>query len=213
MGSMEKINSKNRSLARKKYNNEVRSLAAYVKIKDPRIVAYRKKLLEEQKMKKEQVYMRKIQQARERAQKRRDWMAQEAKLLEEQQRERSAKGYFSLDVENAAKEAQLNESGYEENIFHCIPCKKQFSSQKTLENHQRSKKHKAAACKFKAKSGSEIKNQGGANIHSRALPNSETELFDLMDELSSLTEDKNVDISAQTSDKHVESNNFIDNDN
>ena len=113
---MEKDNEKLRKLARKKYIDTIRQLAAFAKKRDPRVKQRQEERALELEAEKKSKALREAQAKRERGE------AQQAR------------------VRQAAEERDERlEAEYE---LYCVACRKTFRSEKQLEVHEGSKKHR-----------------------------------------------------------------------
>lgn len=127
---IEKENKKLREVEKKKYNDAVKSLTAFIRKRDPRVKAY----LAEQKEKDE---LRKIEEKERRERERADRLKQ-ANQYEEQEWTKIEESNEVLRMIEKIKDEDM----YIENEdFFCVACNKQFRSENQWENHQKSKKH------------------------------------------------------------------------
>ncbi|GAN04261.1 DnaJ homolog subfamily C member 21 [Mucor ambiguus] len=124
---MEKENKKARDTGRKEYNDTVRSLAEFVRKRDPRVKAY---LVEEQK-RKEAVA------AEQKARIQREKQELQAKVADYQTPE-WAKVEDDIDSELEDDEEEQEE---EVNEFYCVVCDKGYKSEKQFASHESSKRH------------------------------------------------------------------------
>uniref|UniRef100_A0AC34QMF2 DnaJ-like protein n=1 Tax=Panagrolaimus sp. JU765 TaxID=591449 RepID=A0AC34QMF2_9BILA len=139
---MEKENKKLRDEARKERNEEIRSLALYVRKRDKRVKIYRESL----ELRKEQAKQRVQEQRKQKLRENLEILDahvedEETKLkhlqeLEDIENELDAKFGFTKDG------ADDDESG--EDSKYCVACEKSFKNEKSFSNHQKSKKHKQA---------------------------------------------------------------------
>lgn len=73
----------------------------------------------------------------------------------------------------AARDRTKNEIQEQNSIYACNSCRKQFSSQLTLETHLKSKKHREQLIKSKSKSADKTKRQDGNSTKSSAIDTEE----------------------------------------
>ncbi|KAF9357794.1 hypothetical protein BGX26_003055 [Mortierella sp. AD094] len=123
--AMEKENKKFRDTARKEFNDTVLSLAAYVRKRDPRFLAFQ----EQQKQKQKQIQA-----------------DLKAKMEKEKELLRAKVGQFQEQEWTRVQEEEEEESGSEnedefDQEFECIICDKFFKSERQWKNHERSKRH------------------------------------------------------------------------
>ncbi|KAI8826149.1 DnaJ domain-containing protein [Fimicolochytrium jonesii] len=124
---MEKENKRARELARREFNDAVRSLAAFLRKRDPRYKEWKDKqgVVDAQKQAELQRKKRAEETKRERELRADDYVIPEwAKIAEKDH--------------HAALELQEEEEIEE---LYCVACDKGFRSEKQFENHERSKKH------------------------------------------------------------------------
>lgn len=146
---MEKENKRARDDARKDYNEAVRSLASFLKKRDPRFLnstssdPLRVKQLEKQKL---QAQLRDA--AQEAARKReenaktyreQDWQKVETVESESDASEEEAEGEGALASD--AEQEDGSDPGDQVPDWYCPACEKEFASQGAWDNHERSKKH------------------------------------------------------------------------
>lgn len=159
---IEKDNNKARQRARREFNEEVRALVAYVRKRDKRWLERKKqinaKIAEnaqkqlacQQRQREERQKSMKEHVAKERAnlaayeeqlkllegQFARDWgttESEESDFSEEGEAEEGAEG--TMEAQEAEEDLLLDD-------LYCVACNKTFKTEKAMENHQRSKKHK-----------------------------------------------------------------------
>ena len=137
---MEKDNEKLRKLARKKYIDTVRQLAAFAKKRDPRVKQRQEERALELEAEKKSKALREAQAKRERGE------AQQARVRQaaEERDERLEAEYARMEAEmdsmylGSGKKKKSNEI----NELYCVACRKTFRSEKQLEVHEGSKKHR-----------------------------------------------------------------------
>ena len=137
---MEKDNEKLRKLARKKYIDTVRQLAAFAKKRDPRVKQRHEERALELEAEKKSKALREAQAKRERGE------AQQARVRQaaEERDERLEAEYARMEAEmdsmylGSGKKKKSNEI----NELYCVACRKTFRSEKQLEVHEGSKKHR-----------------------------------------------------------------------
>ncbi|GFS90430.1 dnaJ homolog subfamily C member 21 [Nephila pilipes] len=140
---MEKDNKKLRDQHRKARNEEVRALVAFVKKRDKRVQAHKKK--EEE---------RKLEKAKQAEELQKQQLLERNKLFESY---KESEWLTTPEVENQFKEIEntieatfgntsSNDEDAEEQdnlgALYCVACEKDFRSEKALKNHENSKKHK-----------------------------------------------------------------------
>uniref|UniRef100_A0A0B7ABF2 DnaJ homolog subfamily C member 21 n=1 Tax=Arion vulgaris TaxID=1028688 RepID=A0A0B7ABF2_9EUPU len=151
--AMESENKKLRDAAKKERNEEIRSLVAFVKKRDKRVQAYKKKLEE-----RHAEIEKKTREKREediRNQKRRlenyqeaGWSAMSGLEKDLQQLEAHLDEHFGEDVSELVDiglETEELAEGEEEPFYtdhYCVACNKTFKSDKAFSNHEKSRKHK-----------------------------------------------------------------------
>jgi DnaJ family protein A protein 5 len=135
---MEKENKKEREQARKEYIADVRDVTDFVKRRDPRWAAWRLKQKQDELDKAEQVEKAKRDQEAARAQQRQR-LQEERRLAELEMEAARLEAYGDDDHDGSESDDAPTE------VFECVVCDKVFKSQKQLENHEGSKKHKEAA--------------------------------------------------------------------
>jgi len=149
--AMEKENKKLRDVGRKKRNEEVRELVAFVRKRDKRLAAYRK-ILEERRAEQEiRAAENRKQQIRERLKQMEGY--QEASYENKEEREHHLREIESaLDAQfGGSSESNSDEADEEDDDepLYCIACEKAFKTPKAMENHERSKKHKDIVAELK----------------------------------------------------------------
>ncbi|CAM1325383.1 DNAJC21 (predicted), partial [Pycnogonum litorale] len=137
---MEKENKKLRDQAKKKRNEEVRTLVEFVRKRDKRVQAYRKVLEEKAAL-----------NAKKTAENRKKQLQERQKMLEGYQ-ESEWSSMSTLEADLKEIEATLDKQFESDDIdkttdddddgLYCVACEKAFRNQKGMENHIKSKKHK-----------------------------------------------------------------------
>ncbi|CAK7902592.1 negative regulator of PDR1-mediated fluconazole resistance Jjj1p [[Candida] anglica] len=144
---MEKENKKLRDIARREYNETLRNYVAFIKKRDPRVKQGMKQFELEKKKKQQQEISEQIEQSRienlENLAKLQnfeiqDWQKLSEKELDELEVMLNEEYKISSDSEFEKEE----ESSGDENVFECIICNKFFKSEKQLESHESSNKHR-----------------------------------------------------------------------
>ncbi|KAG0002545.1 hypothetical protein BGZ79_002776 [Entomortierella chlamydospora] len=123
--AMEKENKKFRDAARKEFNDTVLSLAAYVRKRDPRFLAFQ----EQQKQKQKQT------QADLKAK-----MEKEKELLRAKVEQFQEQEWTRVQEEEEEVSGSENEDEFDQE-YECIICDKSFKSERQWKNHERSKRH------------------------------------------------------------------------
>lgn len=136
-------NTKERNKQRKIYNEMVTSLVDFVKKRDPRWI----KFCEEAKI--EKIKKDEIEEEQRKADEIRQKEMKE--IYRKQQAERYAREYEEKLRQQNEEEAENSdqEESLEDEVFWCEVCRKSFSNQGQLNNHNNSKKHKQALQKLK----------------------------------------------------------------
>lgn len=147
---------KQQEALKKRYNETVRALAAFVRKRDPRYKAW---MEAKEKARRTAEQNKRIQEESERAAAAQayvpvEWAAhmgegaeEETEFLFKQLRHLDLE--FSDDLPSTTdKEGTEDEQGEEEDCdFYCVACKKKFSTQSQWKNHEQSKKHKESVIK------------------------------------------------------------------
>lgn len=123
--SMEKENKKARDSAKKEYNDVVRSLALFVKKRDPRV----KKYLDEEQKRKEAVA------AEQKAKQQRKRQEMQAKIDQYEEPE------WAKIEEEEEEEEEIYEETITDEDFYCVVCDRSYKSERQFISHEKSKKH------------------------------------------------------------------------
>ncbi|KAI8076546.1 uncharacterized protein B0P05DRAFT_512069 [Gilbertella persicaria] len=123
---MEKENKKAREVGRKEYNDTVRSLAEFLRKRDPRVKTY---LAEEQKRKEAVAAENKARLLREKQE-------LQAKVAEYQVPE-----WAQVEEEELDEEEDLSEEEEQADEFYCVVCDKAYKSERQFTSHELSKRH------------------------------------------------------------------------
>uniref|UniRef100_F1KYC5 DnaJ homolog subfamily C member 21 n=2 Tax=Ascaris suum TaxID=6253 RepID=F1KYC5_ASCSU len=148
--AMEKENKKLRDAGKKERNEQIRNLVAFVRRRDERVQRY-KKVLEERRLEQERKNEEnRKQMIRERLRQLGEY--KEPDEVRETHLENLREIEEALDAE-FGDEGALAESA-EENIdgsrpLYCIVCEKAFKTEKSMFNHEKSKKHRDAVIELK----------------------------------------------------------------
>ncbi|CAA7393437.1 unnamed protein product [Spirodela intermedia] len=132
---MEELNNKARKKMRREYNDTVRSLAAFVKKRDKRVVEMlRKKKAEEEERKEEQ----RKKKEEEKKKKEEARLYREAEWAENDEEDDGAlyDAWYGSEADGKKKKSNGEQELY------CVVCSKKFKSDKQWKNHEQSKKHK-----------------------------------------------------------------------
>ncbi|KAG1370795.1 hypothetical protein G6F60_002371 [Rhizopus arrhizus] len=124
--SMEKENKKARDAAKREYNDVIRSLAQFIKKRDPRVKKY---LDEEQKRKEAAAAEQKAKQQRKR---------QEMQAKIDQYEEPEWAKIEEEEEEEAIYEEEEEMTGED---FYCVVCDKGYKSERQFISHEKSKRH------------------------------------------------------------------------
>lgn len=150
---IEAHNNDRRKEARKKYNEQIRSLVDWVKRRDPRFQAYQAEKTRIAQEKAAELEAKKREREEKDNEKRRQWAEEakkEAEALKEERRKLIAEARANgqvLDDDDADKNSneleEDNEEFEDENnvMVLCDLCKKVFKSKKQFDTHCKSKKH------------------------------------------------------------------------
>ncbi|WFD33276.1 hypothetical protein MCUN1_000089 [Malassezia cuniculi] len=142
---MEKDNKRSRTNARREYNEAIRSLAAFIRKRDPRFKAYQaaqnsaRSAEEQAEIERRRKELSDARQEAKRAQAA-SFQAQSWQVTEE-------KDEFD-DFTSGESDIDVDELG-DEPFWDCVACDKIFQSQAAWENHERSKKHKKEVARLK----------------------------------------------------------------
>ncbi|KAI8138798.1 hypothetical protein BJV82DRAFT_522852 [Fennellomyces sp. T-0311] len=138
--AMEKENKKARETARKEYNDTVRSLATFVRKRDPRFKAYQ----EEERIRKEAAA------AEQKARAQREKEELQAQIAAYQEPEWAKVDPVLVDAFTSDEsESDDDQGGSEETDFYCVVCDKFYKSEQQYTSHESSKKHLKLAEKMK----------------------------------------------------------------
>ncbi|KAL0248392.1 hypothetical protein GEMRC1_003628 [Eukaryota sp. GEM-RC1] len=154
---MDKENKNTVSSARRGFNDKVRLLASVVKRRDPRVVminAQKMAQAEETKRRQQEMALAKEEskrKAREERMRRMMELEEEESVEEEEEEvvevdrnQAFVEDIFEMDSLNIATTTHESDDNEE---FYCQACKKKFSSEGQLKNHENSRKHKQAVAK------------------------------------------------------------------
>lgn len=160
---IEKDNNKARQKARRQFNEEVRALVAYVRKRDKRWLERKKQINakiaenaqkqlacqqrqreERQKSMKEDVEQERANLAayEEQLKQLEGQFAREWGLTDSEESSHSEEGEAQEETEGAAENPEIGEEELLLDDLYCVACNKSFKTEKAMENHQRSKKHK-----------------------------------------------------------------------
>jgi DnaJ family protein A protein 5 len=131
--AMEVENKKARSSARKEFSGAVRSLVAFVRRRDKRVIDYQTKAAETERLAKEQLEKQKRNLEERKRMAREQARMDELKRWEEIERLKLESGQVSDSSSGSATSTRE---------FFCVACKKTFKSEKAYVNHEASRKHK-----------------------------------------------------------------------
>eukprot|EP00189_Rhodosorus_marinus_P002233 CAMPEP_0113965806 /NCGR_PEP_ID=MMETSP0011_2-20120614/7962_1 /TAXON_ID=101924 /ORGANISM="Rhodosorus marinus" /LENGTH=427 /DNA_ID=CAMNT_0000978385 /DNA_START=23 /DNA_END=1303 /DNA_ORIENTATION=+ /assembly_acc=CAM_ASM_000156 len=130
--AMERENKKERTRAKKEFNQMLRDLVAYVKKRDRRVSKRREDMERINEEKRAASEARAAEGKREKAQRRKEWEAVKDKELE----------YVDELIEQMELNQPDDEARQDSNEYYCSACKKRFRSKAQWMNHEKSKKHK-----------------------------------------------------------------------
>lgn len=131
---IEADNEKARRAARREFNENVREMVAFVKKRDKRVLAH---AVEEAARKAEAAALEAERKEREK----------QERLLKARQYKEAA-WLAAEEAGSSGSEADLQEE--ELHTFYCMACDKHFKSERALQNHSRSKKHKEEVALLRA---------------------------------------------------------------
>jgi len=138
---MEKENKKAREAHKKKRNEEVRALVAFIRKRDKRVQAYRKDLERKQKEQQEKNKERQAELKREKLEKMKGYQEQDWMAFDNMTNQlNDIESHF--DKQFGRRNGEVDSSDEDLDHFYCIACDKTFKSDKALANHEKSKKHK-----------------------------------------------------------------------
>ena len=149
--AMEAENKKLRDAARKERNQEVRELVRFVRNRDKRVAAQRRELEErrqanERKAREKQAAQREAHLREAAGSRQAAWtdMSQFEEELCRLEAERDGVAVTGDGVENGEEHNQelTSEEAEDDEDLYCLVCEKVFRSERQLENHERSKKHR-----------------------------------------------------------------------
>ena len=182
---MEKDNKRSRANARREYNETIRSLAAFIRKRDPRFKAYQatqgsaQSAEEQAKAEKRRQQLSEARQELKRAQAA-SFQAQSWQITEETTDfDDFTSGESDVDVDALGDEP----------FWDCVACNKIFQSQAAWENHERSKKHKKEVARLKREMRSEADFFDAAEEHEKCSGQD-------VDELKVSDDTENKDVAA-----------------
>ncbi|XP_064624905.1 dnaJ homolog subfamily C member 21-like [Lineus longissimus] len=146
---MEAENKKLRDAAKKERNAEIRNLVAFIKKRDRRVQAHKKKLEERIAVIAKQDAERKEKQKKERIKKYESYQETEWSAMSQLEKElQNMEAHFdeqfgdeAVEFGSGASEEEDEEEVYYDDMF-CVACNKTFKTEKAFANHENSKKHK-----------------------------------------------------------------------
>lgn len=147
--AMERENKKLRDAAKRKYTNDIRILVDFVKKRDKRIIQYQteqNQLKEARQKQEEEEKKRVIEQYRMDRDAFQQKQDEQWKKIEQERAELSP-NHRSIRLADEEEEEAFEKlrKRMETTVLYCEPCKKSFKSEKQLQNHAKSKKHKELA--------------------------------------------------------------------
>ena len=189
----EKENKKLRDSAKKERNEEVRELVKFVRKRDKRVQAYavvlkkkdeeRKKMTEKKRLETKRAREKMLDEYKEQS-----WASLSGLEEDLDEMNRHIDGEFGGDATGSQSEEEPVEH------YYCVACDKAFKSQKTLVNHEKSRKHKENAELVRREMEQNETQEIGANPESlpddiTAIADSEIEEKFLNRRMSSFDED------------------------
>uniref|UniRef100_A0A914XYD0 Uncharacterized protein n=1 Tax=Panagrolaimus superbus TaxID=310955 RepID=A0A914XYD0_9BILA len=140
--AMEKDNRKLRDAGKNERNDEIRSLAIYIRRRDKRVKAFREILEERKKKTQEEVEARRRQKLRENLEQLEEHVVNEEAMKEHLHDLQEIEN--QLDAEFGSVKKDNGDSGDEEQAEgqYCVVCEKGFKTSKSYANHLKSRKHK-----------------------------------------------------------------------
>lgn len=148
---MEKDNKRSRANARREYNETIRSLAAFIRKRDPRFKAYQATQGSAQSAE-EQAKTEKRRQQLSAA--RQEFKRAQAASFQAQSWQITEDATDFDDFTSGESDVDVDALG-DEPFWDCVACNKIFRSQAAWENHERSKKHKKEVARLKREMQSE----------------------------------------------------------
>lgn len=136
--AMEAENKKARSVARREYASAVRSLVAFVKRRDKRVIDFQARQAEME---------REAQERKQEEQKRLDEAKRVARAIAREEEMKRWEEMEAIRRENGELSSTSEDSDSRE--FVCVACRKSFKSEKAFQNHENSKKHKQEVAKLR----------------------------------------------------------------
>ena len=131
---MEAENKKERGREKKAYVDLVRELAEHVMHRDPRWTVYQARVKAEREAK----IAAEMQQKQEESKRIKELKEQ----FRREEAERYRREYEELMKQQTEETGEVEEQEDSEESYYCEACKKEFSTEKQLNNHEQSKKHK-----------------------------------------------------------------------
>uniref|UniRef100_A0AC35F8Z0 Uncharacterized protein n=1 Tax=Panagrolaimus sp. PS1159 TaxID=55785 RepID=A0AC35F8Z0_9BILA len=144
--AMEKENRKLRDTGKSERNDEIRSLAIYIRKRDKRVKAFREILEERKKKTQEEVEARRRQKIRENLEQLEEHVVDEEAMkkhlhdLQEIENQLDAE-FGTVKTNNASGDSENEEADEGQ---YCVVCEKCFKTSKSYGNHLKSRKHKQA---------------------------------------------------------------------
>lgn len=188
---MEKDNRRSRAEARREYNDTIRSLALFVRKRDPRFKAYQaaqaaqaaagaNEAQAEERRREQAARYHEAKRAQAASFQAQDWQQAEAEGFDSD--------FASGESYSAAQDSEGEEGsgGEDDPMWDCVACNKVFQSQAAWENHERSKKHKKEVHRLQKEMRAEERElakqaaaNGGADTHTDEQLAAETQGLDL----------------------------------
>lgn len=144
---MERENKKARDIARKEYNETVRSFVSFIKKRDPRVKRGIENFEKEKKLKQQEILSRQAKEISLQEKmanienfKIQDW--QKLDIDELADLEEMLKNEYSISSSSSDSEFDDFKDQQDENFFECFICNKFFKSEKQFQSHEVSNKHK-----------------------------------------------------------------------
>uniref|UniRef100_A0A0R3S2G8 DnaJ homolog subfamily C member 21 n=1 Tax=Elaeophora elaphi TaxID=1147741 RepID=A0A0R3S2G8_9BILA len=138
--AMEKENKKLREANKRERNEEIRALVAFIRKRDPRVHAHKKELedkrLEQERKTEESRKLKILKQLSQASE------YKESEEVRQSQLENLREIEEALDIEFGGSSGESEAEFHEELDFYCMFCEKAFKTEKAMNNHKRSKKHK-----------------------------------------------------------------------
>lgn len=217
---IEKETKKLAQKARKERNDEIRALVSFVRKRDKRVQAYKKKLeerAEQNRIKQQQHRLAQLKKNQQEAaalqsnhQSVFNTSDHEAQLREMEQAYGSDSEYDDYDKSDDIENENNEEDGAEEltlDDLYCVACNKSFKNISSFENHESSKKHRENIQKLKK----QMMHEEQEHLAESDEDNLDCDLADLDDEVEEKQSEIEVDTKTKPNKKSKKSKNKAQN--